>query len=131
MQKKPIYRDVVSDVLRFLRERIEYAQGQGITEERLLVDPGFGFGKTDAHNLELLRRLSEFKVLGRPIVSGPSRKGTLGRLLGGLPPAERVEATAAAVTASVLNGADFVRVHDVKSMVRVVKIADAIRYQRG
>ena len=131
MQKKPVYRDVVGDILLFLRERIEYAQKHGIAKDRILVDPGFGFGKTDDHNLELLRRLWEFKALDCPIVSGPSRKGTLGRLLGGLPPDQRVEATAAAVTASVLNGADFVRVHDVKSMARVVKIADAIRYQRG
>lgn len=131
MQKKPVYQDVVGDILLFLRKRIEYALDHGITQDRILVDPGFGFGKTDAHNLEILRRLWEFKLLDSPILSGPSRKGTLGRLLGGLPPAERMEATAAAVTASVLNGADFVRVHDVKSMVRVVKIADAIRYQRG
>ena len=129
MQRKPLYRDVVGDILHFLRGRLQYAQDCGITKDRLLIDPGFGFGKTDEHNLELLRRLWEFKVLDCPIVSGPSRKGTLGRLLGGLPPRERVEATAAAVTVSVLKGADFVRVHDVKSMARVVKIADAIRYR--
>ncbi len=131
MQKKPVYQDAVGEILRFFRAQLQYAQDCGISKDRLLIDPGFGFGKTDDHNLELLRRLWEFKVLDRPIVSGPSRKGTLGRLLGGLPPRERVEATAAAVTVSVLKGADFVRVHDVKSMARVVKIADAIRYDRG
>ncbi|HTC21558.1 MAG TPA: dihydropteroate synthase, partial [bacterium] len=86
---------------------------------------------TPWHNMELTRRLWEFKILGRPIVTGPSRKSSLGFLLGGLPPDERVEATGAAVTASILKGADFVRVHDVQSMSRVVKIADAIRYDRG
>lgn len=128
MQKKPVYRDVVGDIVSYLRGRLDYARHCGITEDRLLIDPGFGFGKTDQHNLTLLRELWQFKVLGKPIVSGPSRKSTLGRLLGGLPPEQRVEATAAAVTASVLKGADFVRVHDVQSMARVVKIADAIRY---
>jgi dihydropteroate synthase len=128
MQRKPFYRDVVGDILSYFRRRLDYARDCGITEDRLLVDPGFGFGKTDQQNLALLRELWEFKVLGKPIVSGFSRKSTLGRLLGGLPPEQRVEATAAAVTTSILKGADFVRVHDVQSMARVVKIADAIHY---
>jgi dihydropteroate synthase len=131
MQKNPVYQDVVGDVLAFFRDRIAFARRCGISEDRLLIDPGFGFGKTPWHNMELTRRLWEFKILGRPIVMGPSRKSTLGFLLGGLPPEERVEATGAAVTASILKGADFVRVHDVQSMSRVVKIADAIRYDRG
>jgi len=130
MQKNPIYGDVVGEIIAYFRERLEVARQAGIAEDRLVIDPGLGFGKTDDHNLELLRRLWEFKVLGKPILSGPSRKSMIGRLLGGLPPAERVEGTAAAVTASVLRGADFVRVHDVQSMARVVKIADAIRYGR-
>jgi dihydropteroate synthase len=128
MQRKPFYRDVVGDILSYFRQRLDYARDCGIAEDRLLVDPGFGFGKTDQQNLTLLRELWEFKVLGKPIVSGLSRKSTLGRLLGGLPPEQRVEATAAAVTTSILKGADFVRVHDVQSMARVVKIADAIHY---
>jgi dihydropteroate synthase len=131
MQKNPAYQDVVGDVLAFFRDRIAFARRCGISEDRLLIDPGFGFGKTPWHNMELTRRLWEFKILGCPIVMGPSRKSTLGFLLGGLPPEERVEATGAAVTASILKGADFVRVHDVQSMSRVVKIADAIRYDRG
>ncbi len=131
MQKNPIYQDVVGDVLAFFRDRIAYAIRCGISEDRLLIDPGFGFGKTPWHNMELTRRIWEFKILGRPIVTGPSRKSTLGFLLGGAPPEERVEATGAVVTASILKGADFVRVHDVQSMSRVVKIADAIRYDRG
>jgi|SRR5579871_3741283 len=131
MQKKPTYGDVVGDVLAFFRQRIGYARQCGIPEDRLLIDPGFGFGKTPWHNIELTRRLWEFKVLGRPLAFGPSRKSTLGFLLGGAPPDQRVEATGAAVTAAILNGADFVRVHDVQSMGPVVKIADAIRYNRG
>ncbi len=131
MQKNPVYQDVVGEILAFFRDRIVYARECGISEDRLLIDPGFGFGKTPWHNVELTRRLWEFKILGRPIVTGPSRKSTLGFLLGGAPPEERVEATGAAITASILKGADFVRVHDVQSMSRVVKIADAIRYDRG
>ena len=131
MQKNPVYQDVLGEVLAFFRDRIAYARECGISENRLLIDPGFGFGKTPWHNMELIRRLWEFKILGRPIVMGPSRKSTLGFLLGGVPPEKRVEATGAAVTASILKGADFVRVHDVQSMSRVVKIADAIRYDRG
>jgi dihydropteroate synthase len=131
MQKKPVYRDVVGEILSFFRERMDYARQCGIAEERILLDPGFGFGKTPWHNIELIRRLWEFKVLGRPLVLGPSRKSTLGLLLGGVPPEKRVEATGAAVTAAILKGADWVRVHDVQSMVPVVKIADAIRYDRG
>jgi dihydropteroate synthase len=131
MQKKPVYRDVVGDILAFFRQRISYARQCGIAEESILLDPGFGFGKTPWHNIELTRRLWEFKVLGRPLVFGPSRKSTLGFLLGGAPPVKRLEATGAAVTAAILKGADFVRVHDVQSIAPMVKIADAIRYDRG
>jgi dihydropteroate synthase len=119
---------VVGEVLHFLALRVEFAVNSGIERDKILVDPGFGFGKTPAHNLELTRRLYEFKTLGRPILTGPSRKSTLGALLGGLPPQERLEATLAAVTASILAGADWVRVHDVKQSVRAAKIADALRY---
>lgn len=131
MQKNPVYRDVVGEILAFFRQRMAYALQCGIAEDRILLDPGFGFGKTPWHNIEITRRLWEFKVLGRPLVFGPSRKSTLGFLLGGMPPEKRVEATGAAVAAAILQGADFVRVHDVQSMTPVVKIADAIRYDRG
>jgi dihydropteroate synthase len=131
MQKNPKYKDVIGEILTFFRDRLNFARECGISTDRLLIDPGFGFGKSPWHNIEITRRLWELKVLGRPLVIGPSRKSTLGVLLGGLPPEERVEATGAAITASILKGADFVRVHDVKTMVRVVKIADAIRYDRG
>ena len=131
MQKKPVYGDVVGEILAFFRERMGYARQCGIRENRLLLDPGFGFGKTPWHNMELTRRLWEFKVLGRPLVYGPSRKSTLGVLLGGAAPEKRVEATGAAVAAGILKGADWVRVHDVQSMVPVVKITDALRHDRG
>lgn len=131
MQKAPRYRDLMGELIGFFEERVRYAVSQGILKERILLDPGFGFGKMPWHNIEMTRRLGELQCLGRPIVFGPSRKSTLGHLLGGLPPEERVEATAAAVTAGILHGADWVRVHDVKAMVRVVKIADGIRYDRG
>jgi dihydropteroate synthase len=131
MQKKPIYADLVREILGFFRERVAFAVRQGIDEKRLLLDPGFGFGKGPWHNIELTRKLAEFNRLGRPLVFGPSRKKTLGVLLGGLPPEERLAATLAAVTAGVLNGADMVRVHDVKNAVQAVKIADALRYDRG
>ena len=131
MQKNPTYRDLMGELSEFFRERLEAAGRFGISRDRLLIDPGFGFGKKPVHNIEIIRRLAELMFLGCPIMMGPSRKSTLGFLLGGAPPGERVEATGAALTASILNGADFVRVHDVKAAVRVVKIADAIRYNRG
>jgi dihydropteroate synthase len=131
MQRNPRYGDVAAEILSFFRSRVRFALERGIRRKNLILDPGFGFGKTPRHNLELTRRLWEFKVLDLPLLFGPSRKTTLGVLTGGLPPNERLESTAAAVTAGVLAGADFVRVHDVQSMVRVVKIADAIRNDRG
>ncbi len=131
MQKNPRYGEVITEILVFFRERVDWALKKGVLREKVILDPGFGFGKTPWHNIELTRRLWEFKVLGFPLLYAPSRKSTLGLLTGGLSPCDRLEATAAAVTAGVLAGADFVRVHDVQSMVRVVKIADAIRNDRG
>ena len=119
-------RGVMSEVLQFLEERIESAVASGVARERILVDPGFGFGKTVQQNLEIIRRLRELRVLQLPVVIGPSRKGTIGRVLGGLPVQERVEGTAAAVVVSILNGADVIRVHDVHVMARVARMTDAI-----
>lgn len=118
--------DVVDQAKAFLSERIRAAVAAGILRERILVDPGFGFGKTIEQNLEVLRRLSEIRSFGRPVVIGPSRKGTIGRVLGGPPVDERLEGTAAAVAVSVMHGADIVRVHDVRAMARVAKMTDAI-----
>lgn len=117
---------IMASIARFLRERIALALGSGIRLDHILIDPGFGFGKTVPQNLEVLRRLQELQVLGRPIVIGTSRKGTIGRVLGGLPPEDRVEGTAATVAASILHGADVVRVHDVRAMVRVARMTDAV-----
>lgn len=117
---------IMASIARFLRERIALALGSGIRLDHILIDPGFGFGKTVPQNLEVLRRLQELQILGRPIVIGTSRKGTIGRVLGGLPPEDRVEGTAATVAASILHGADVVRVHDVRAMVRVARMTDAV-----
>ena len=119
-------REIVSDVMRFLSGSIEMALAAGIEWERIIVDPGIGFGTTPQENLTMLRRLGELRSLGRPMLLGVSRKSTIGLVLGGLPPEERVEGTAAAVALGIAQGADIVRVHDVRAMMRVVKMSDAI-----
>jgi len=121
------YRDVVRDVIGYLRTRLIAAETQGITGEQCACDPGIGFGKTVADNYQLLRRLEEFNVLGRPLVVGVSRKSLIGAITGD-EPQSRLEGTAAAVTAAILAGAHVVRVHDVKEMSKVVAVADALRY---
>lgn len=125
MQKNPRYGDVVGEIISFLRKRIAFAKEEGIDEEGIIIDPGIGFGKKTEHSLEIFNRLSEFKSLGRPILVGPSRKSVIGNVLN-LPVEERLEGTAATVAASILNGADIIRVHDVKEMKRVVNMTDAI-----
>jgi len=117
--------DLVTSVVRELARRLDRAVAAGIAWENLIVDPGFGFGKDWRDNLLLLRRLGELRVLGRPILSGTSRKRTIGHVLG-LPPEERVEGTAATVSMAIAAGADIVRVHDVQAMVRVARMTDAI-----
>ena len=119
-------REIVSDVIRFLSHSIDLALSAGVAWERIIIDPGIGFGTTPHENLTLLHRLGELRALGRPILLGTSRKSTIGRVLGGLPPAERVEGTAAAVALGIAQGADIVRVHDVHEMMRVVKMSDAV-----
>jgi dihydropteroate synthase len=126
MQRNPVYEDVVKEVRDWLARRTQAARSAGIREENIVIDPGFGFGKTAGHNLELLRRLREIAALGYPVVSGTSRKSTIGKVLGGLPVEERLEGTAATVALSIANGAAIVRVHDVKEMVRVARMTDAI-----
>jgi len=125
MQENPQYGDVVDDVNNFFDDRIAFAVAKGIRKENIILDPGIGFGKKLEHNLELLRRLKEFRKHGCPILIGPSRKSFIGQILD-LPSSERLEGSLAAVTASVLNGADIVRVHDVKEAGRAVKVADAL-----
>ncbi|GER86732.1 dihydropteroate synthase [Dictyobacter vulcani] len=118
--------EIVSDVTRFLSTAIDRALAAGIAWEHIIIDPGIGFGTTPEENLTLLRRLGELRVLGRPLLLGTSRKSTIGLVLGGLPPAERIEGTAATVALGIEQGADIVRVHDVREMMRVVKMSDAI-----
>ena len=119
------YADLLNDIKRELSQSVELAIKAGVKEDRLIVDPGIGFGKTVEQNLELVDRLSELKELGYPILVGPSRKSFVGYTLN-LPPDQRVEGTAAAVALCIDRGADIVRVHDVQQMARVAKIADAI-----
>ncbi len=123
---QPVYADVVADVLAFFARQIAYAQAQGIRRDQIWLDPGLGFGKTAAHNLELLRRLPELKTLGLPLVVGASRKKFLGKILGTDDPDDRKEGTAATVALSIASGADMVRVHDVRAMARVARVSDAI-----
>lgn len=125
MQAQPRYRDVVDDIGAFFEERMAFAVTHGVKEERIWLDPGFGFGKTVPQNLELLRRLGEFRRFGRPVLIGTSNKSTIGRVLN-LGTEERTEGTAATVAIGIANGADVVRVHDVKRMARVAKMTDAI-----
>ena len=119
------YADLVPDVIESLRRSTDAAVRAGVPLEKIILDPGMGFGKTAEHNLEIMRRLAEFSALGRPILVGMSRKSTIGYVLD-VPPDDRVEGTAATVALSIANGADMVRVHDVREMVRVARMSDAI-----
>ncbi len=126
MQVDPHYDDLMGEIYGFLKDRTKAFSEAGVDERVVIIDPGFGFGKTVEQNLEILRRLREFTSMGRPILVGTSRKSTIGKVLGDLPPNERLEGTAATVALSIANGADIVRVHDVKEMVRVARMADAV-----
>ncbi|MCC6470253.1 MAG: dihydropteroate synthase [Alphaproteobacteria bacterium] len=119
------YADLIADVSRELQALADAALAAGIARENIVLDPGIGFGKNTAQNLELLNRMDAFKALGFPILSGPSRKSFIGYTLG-LPPDQRVEGTAATVAISIARGADIVRVHDVREMARVARMTDAI-----
>ena len=126
MHAEPSYGDVMGEVVAELRRRIDVAEAAGVSRSQLLVDPGIGFAKNAAHSLEVLRRLPELEALDRPVLAGPSRKSFIGKVLD-LPAGERLMGTAAAVAACVLAGAHVVRVHDVKAMVEVARMCDAIR----
>jgi dihydropteroate synthase len=125
MQADPTYECVVREVYSFLAERMEYACERGVSPCNIILDPGIGFGKTPQHNLELMRRLAEFKSLGRPILVGTSRKSTIGKVLH-KPVSDRVWGTAATVATAIMSGADIVRVHDVREMAMVAQMTDAI-----
>jgi dihydropteroate synthase len=128
MYQQASYHDVIAEVLDELRESIAFATAAGVPAERIILDPGLGFAKEAPHSYEVLARLDAFAELGRPLLVGPSRKSFLARPLGGSVPApERDWATAAAVAAAVLAGAHIVRVHAVRHMVQVARVADEIR----
>jgi len=125
MQTQPQYQNVIAEVGEFLRERIAAAEAAGIRREHIVIDPGFGFGKTLAHNLDLLRHLDKLRELGVPVLAGLSRKSMLGALTG-REAGDRVAASVAAALIAVQNGASIVRVHDVRATVDVLKIWNAV-----
>lgn len=126
MQRYPIRKNVLPEIMASLRKSISVAIDSGIDEGKIILDPGIGFGKTMQHNLEILKRLREFKSMGFPILIGTSRKKFIGTILD-LPVQERLYGTLATIAVAVLNGAHIVRVHDVREAVQVVTICDAIR----
>jgi dihydropteroate synthase len=125
MQNDPRYGDVVDDVRAFLEERVRFAVGEGVREERIVLDPGIGFGKTLDHNLELLRRLDEIVAIGFPVVIGTSRKSFLGRLTGRDDPHDRIAATLATTVLALERGAEIFRVHDVAPTKDALAVATA------
>lgn len=122
---EPCQDDIMAEIILDLERSIGLAQAAGVAGQDIIIDPGIGFGKTLSQNLEIIRRLAELKVLGKPILLGTSRKSVIGLVLD-LPPSERLEGTAATVAIGIANGADIIRVHDVKQMVRVCRMSDAI-----
>ena len=124
------YQDLIEDVKRELMESVQLAREAGIPDERIILDPGIGFGKKVEQNLELIDRLGEIRALGFPVLLGPSRKSFIGYTLD-LPADQRVEGTAASVSVGIVRGADIVRVHDVQPMMRVVRMTDAIIRVKG
>jgi dihydropteroate synthase len=125
MQKNPHYENVIEDIIQFLRERIDFAVSKGIKENKIIIDPGIGFGKKLEHNLTIIKELREFHRLNKPILMGISRKSFIGGVLD-LPVEKRLLGTAASVAASIINGAHILRVHDVAEMLQVTKMIDAI-----
>ena len=127
MQVNPHYQDVMEEVKSFFNDRIKAANSAGIHTDRILLDPGIGFGKNFDHNLTLIRRMKEFAALGRPLVIGTSRKGFIGAISGEPQPNQRLFGTSATVAWSIANGAGIVRVHDVEPMLKVVRVIRAIQ----
>jgi len=127
MQNNPVYEALIPEIIDYLMTCRRIATGAGIRENMIVIDPGIGFGKTCSHNLEIIGNLYEFLPLGHPVLIGPSRKAFIGKVLGDVPASWRLEGTAAAIAVAIMNGANIVRVHDVKEMVEVAKVADAIK----
>jgi len=130
MQHKPVYDALIPEIIEYLMQSITIAGEAGISDNVIMIDPGLGFGKTFEHNLEIIHNLHKFTLLEKPVLIGPSRKAFIGKILGDVPPEERLEGTAAAVAISIMNGANIVRVHDVKEMAKVARVADAIKRER-
>ena len=126
MQTQPFARDAMRDVTQSLKKAAALATRKGVPKSQLVLDPGIGFGKSFAQNYDLIAHLPELARLGFPILIGPSRKGFIGRTLGGVPENERAYGTAAAVTACILQGAHIVRVHDMREMAQVARVADML-----
>lgn len=126
MQQNPVYDDVIAEITKYLSDAIEKAIKAGVESEQIVIDPGIGFGKTLEHNLVILNRLNEFKILGRPILIGTSRKRFIGMVLNQDEPARRIEGTAATISLAIERGAKIIRVHDVEHMARVAKMTDAV-----
>ena len=127
MQIAPYYNDVIQEIIDFLSDSIDLACSKGIRREHIIVDPGIGFGKTVDHNLTIIKELGRFSVLGQPILIGASRKGFIGEVLGVDNPSQRDIGTLAVTAVSVMNGANIIRVHDVKRSAEVVRMAEAIK----
>jgi len=127
MQENPHYEDVVKEISEYFEERINYALSQGISEKRIILDPGIGFGKRLEDNLEILRRIEEFKSLGFPFLIGASRKSFIGHTLDGAPPEDRLEGTLAVTAWCCMRGVDIIRVHDVKENKRVLKMIEKLK----
>lgn len=130
MQKNPQYNDVISEIYKFFKERLKFAKSKGIKKEKIILDPGIGFGKTLQHNLLIMKNLSKFKKLGLPIMVGPSRKSFIDGLLN-VDVSNRLEGTIAASFNCVLNGVDYLRVHDVLSVKRAITVWNAIKDARA
>jgi len=127
MQKNPVYEALIPEIMDYLRESIRSAKESGIAEDMIIIDPGIGFGKTFEHNLEIIHSLYNFTLLEKPVLVGLSRKAFIGKILGDVPAGERLEGTAAAIAISIINGANIIRVHDVKEMIKVAKVADVVK----
>jgi dihydropteroate synthase len=127
MQKNPVYEALIPEIMDYLRESIRSAKESGIAEDMIIIDPGIGFGKTFEHNLEIIYNLYNFTLLEKPVLIGLSRKAFIGKILADAAAGDRLEGTAAAIAISIINGANIIRVHDVKEMVKVAKVASAVK----
>jgi len=125
MQQNPVYKNVIKEVKSFLKKQADNAIKKGVDKNKIIIDPGIGFGKTTEHNIQLIRNLKEFKKLGYPVMVGPSRKAFIGNILN-LPVEERLSGTIAAATICAINGADIIRVHDVREVKQAILLAETI-----